>query len=183
MRKPMIAALSGAALMLAACGSDDSPANNVAEAAESDSAILEVLAGQSDLSAATDLLKSAGLEQTLNGVGSYTLFLPVNSAFESLPEDQRTSLSSEEGRPQAIALISQHISPGYVAQADMMRGLSVEGGTGQLATMGAQPLALRRQGDAVVIGTGEDGPRIVGDPVMARNGIVYRIDRVIPPAG
>jgi uncharacterized surface protein with fasciclin (FAS1) repeats len=26
-------------------------------------------------------------------------------------------------------------------------------------------------------------PRIVGDPVMARNGIVYRIDRVIPPAG
>ena len=35
----------------------------------------------------------------------------------------------------------------------------------------------------VVIGTGENGPRIVGDPVMARNGIVYRIDRVIPPAG
>jgi uncharacterized surface protein with fasciclin (FAS1) repeats len=182
MRKLMVAALGGAALTLAGCG-DDAPANNVAEAAQSDSNILAALGSQSDLSTATGLLKSAGLEQTLNGVGSYTLFLPVNDAFESLPEDQRTALSTEEGRPQAIALISQHISPGYVAREDMMRGLAAEGGTGQLATMGAQPLALRRQGDAVVIGTGENGPRIVGDPVMARNGIVYRIDRVIPPAG
>lgn len=182
MRKLMVAALGGAALTLAACG-DDAPANNVAEAAQSDSNILAALGSQSDLSTATGLLKSAGLEQTLNGVGSYTLFLPVNDAFESLPEDQRTALSTEEGRPQAIALISQHISPGYIAREDMMRGLAAEGGTGQLATMGAQPLALRRQGDAVVIGTGENGPRIVGDPVMARNGIVYRIDRVIPPAG
>lgn len=181
MRKLMVAALGGAALTLASCGSD-APANNVAEAAQSDTNIVEMLGRQSDLSTATGLLKSAGLEQTLNGVGSYTLFLPVNDAFESLPEDQRTALSAEEGRPQAIALISQHISPGYVAREDMMRGLAAEGGAGQLATMGAQPLALRRQGDAVVIGTGEDGPRIVGDPVMARNGIVYRIDRVIPPA-
>lgn len=181
MRKLVVAALGGAALTLASCG-NDAPANNVAEAAQSDTSIVEMLGGQSDLSTATGLLKSAGLEQTLNGVGSYTLFLPVNDAFESLPEDQRTALSAEEGRPQAIALIGQHISPGYVAREDMMRGLAAEGGAGQLATMGAQPLALRRQGDAVVIGTGEDGPRIVGDPVMARNGIVYRIDRVIPPA-
>lgn len=182
MRKLMVAVLGGAALTLTGCG-DDAPANNVAEAAQRDSNILAALGSQSDLSTATGLLKSAGLEQTLNGVGSYTLFLPVNDAFESLPEDQRTALSTEEGRPQAIALISQHISPGYVAREDMMRGLAAEGGTGQLATMGAQPLALRRQGDSVVIGTSEDGPRIVGEPVMARNGIVYRIDRVIPPAG
>lgn len=183
MRNIMLAALGSAIVMLGACSDDAAPANSVAEAARSDSNILSALGSQSDLSTATALLKSAGLEQTLNGVGSYTLFLPVNDAFDSLPEDQRTTLTAEAGRPQAIALISQHISPGYVARDDMLRGLAVEGGTGQLATMGAQPLALRRQGDAVVIGNGEGAPRIVGEPVMARNGIVYRIDRVIPPAG
>jgi uncharacterized surface protein with fasciclin (FAS1) repeats len=126
-------------------------------------------------------VKSAGLEQTLEGVGNYTLFAPTDAAFAKFPADQRKLLESKDGRPQLLALLRQHIATGYIAPADLNRGLARNAGSASLATMGGAPIRLHRSGGAVFIGPGDSGPRLVSTPIASRNGMIYPIDQVIPP--
>lgn len=143
----------------------------------------KALGNAGDLSATAGLVRVAGLEQAFNGVGSYTLFAPTNAAISALPESERKHLESAEGRPQLIALLRQHVVPGYVGKADLDKGLSRESAAIKLASVGSAPLTLRKQGDAIVLGEGADAPRLVGEPIAARNGVIYPIDRVLSPAG
>lgn len=143
--------------------------------------VLEALAGTSDLSTMAALVKSAGLEKALGGVGNYTLFAPTDAAFARLPEDQRKLLESKDGRPQLLALLRQHIVTGFIAQADLDKGLARSGGAASLATMGGAPIRLHRGKNGILLGPGDAGPRVVSEPVVSRNGVIYRIDQVIPP--
>lgn len=143
--------------------------------------ILQALGKASDLSTMTRFVKSAGLEKTLEGVGDYTLFAPTDAAFAKFPADQSKLLESKDGRPQLLALLRQHIATGYIAQADLTRGLARNAGAASLATMGGAPIRLHRSGTGIVLGTGDSGPRLVSAPIATRNGMIYRIDQVIPP--
>lgn len=143
--------------------------------------VLQALGGASDLTTMTTLVKSAGLEKALGGAGNYTLFAPTDAAFARLPEGQRKLLESADGRPQLLALLRQHIVTGYVAQADLEKGLARSGGAASLATMGGAPIRLHRQDKRILLGLGDVGPRVVSEPTVSRNGVIYRIDQVIPP--
>ena len=90
-------------------------------------------------------------------------------------------LENAQGRPQLIALLRQHIAPGYIMPADINRGLARKGSANQLATVGAAPISLRKDGGNLLLGNDAYAPRVVGDPLLATNGVVYRIDRVLPP--
>jgi len=81
---------------------------------------------------------------------------------------------------QLLALVSQHLSPGYVARADIDQGIERANGTVRLASLGGQPLTLTRSGDTIRLGSGDDAPKLVGEPIVARNGVIYPIDRVLP---
>lgn len=133
------------------------------------------------LSSTAALVRAAGLEHTFDGAGNYTLFAPTNAAIAALPESERTFLNSPEGRPQLIALLRQHAVSGYVGKADLDRGLSREGGTVTLASLGDAPLTLRKQGESIVLGHGTEASRLTGQPIPTRNGVIYPIDRVLPP--
>lgn len=143
--------------------------------------VFEALGGASDLSTMTKLVKSAGLETVIVGIGNYTLFAPTDAAFARLPEDQRKLLESPNARPQLLALLRQHIVTGYIAQADLEKGLARNAGAASLATMGGVPIRLHRRGTAIFVGSDEAGPRIISGPTAARNGVIYPIDQVIPP--
>jgi uncharacterized surface protein with fasciclin (FAS1) repeats len=143
--------------------------------------VLQALGKTSDLSTMAKLVKSAGLENALGGVGNYTLFAPTDAAFNRFPADQRKLLESKDGKPQLLALLRQHIATGYITQADLARGLSRNGGAASLATMGGAPIRLHRSGDAILLGPGDSGPRLVSQAIPSRNGLIYRIDGVIPP--
>lgn len=179
----MIAVIA-AGLALAGCDKDDSSnatTENVATAQAAAGSLTTELGRVGDLSTATRLVKAAGLDRTFDGVGTYTLFLPVDSAVANLPADRLKTLEAAAGRPQLIALLRAHIATGYVAPADLTDGLERAGGTAKLATVGGSPLTLRRQGDVTLVGDGDGAARVVGQPVVARNGMIYRIDKVIPP--
>jgi uncharacterized surface protein with fasciclin (FAS1) repeats len=186
MRQPLMATMliAAAALGLAACGkndaSPDAAASSAAAGATSGKDLFDTLGDASDLSESARLVKAAGLEKTFEGVGSYTLFAPTNAAIAALPEDTRKALESEEGKVQLLALVSQHLSPGYIGRADLEDGLTRAKGTVRLASLGGQPIALHREGDVIRLGEGADAPRLVGEPIIARNGVIYPIDRVLP---
>lgn len=184
MRGRMMVVTGAVGLALTACGKDNggnaSGGNIAAEQAAARSLATE-LNGAADLSTAARLVKVAGLDRTFDGVGTYTLFLPVDAAFAALPAERLTTLEAAQGRPQLIALLRAHAATGYVAPADLTEGLQRAGGTAKLASVGGGPLTLRRQGDVTMVGDGDDAARVVGQPIVARNGMIYRIDKVIPP--
>jgi len=142
----------------------------------------QALGKSSDLGTMAGFVKDAGLDQALGGIGNYTLFAPTDAAFNQITEDRRKQLAAKENRPRLLAMLRQHIATGYVTPADLTRGLAGNGGAATLATMAGAPIRLHRTGDAILLGQGDAGPRIVGAPITARNGVIYRIDKVIPPA-
>lgn len=183
LRHTIMGALTAAALLLAGCGKNDATPDakgNITAAEASSKDLFDALDDSSDLSESAKLVKAAGLEKTFEGVGSYTLFAPTNEAIKALPEAERKALESDEGKVQLVALVSQHMSPGYIAKADMEQGLERAKGTVRLASLGGQPLTLTREGEVIRLGSGADAPKLVGDPIVARNGVIYPIDRVLP---
>lgn len=176
-------ALAAIGLALTACDKNDAgnaAAGNSAAVATDDS-LADALGGAGDLGTAAKLVKTAGLDKAFDGVGAYTVFAPTDTALAALPEAQRKAFETADGRPQLISLLRAHIATGYVGRADLDKGLAEGNGAARLASVSGQPLMLRKQGDAVLVGEGDSAARIVGEPVLARNGVIYRIDRVIPP--
>lgn len=180
-RWTLIFALS--ALGLGACNKSDGASPAASEAGVDVAAsnpLAQTLGKVEDLSATAALLKTAGLDKTFGGVGSYTMFAPTNAAIAALPETERTALESEAGRAQLVALLSSHVSPGYMSRADLDAALARSGGSIDVATVGAAPIKLHKQGDDILLGDGEGAPRIAGKPIVATNGVIFPIDHVLP---
>lgn len=173
-----------AALGLGACDKNADASGSAVEAgataAAADSQLMQALDKADGLSATARLVRTAGLDQTFGGVGSYTMFAPTDAAIAALPEADRKALESPAGRVQLIALLSSHVSPGYIAQSDLDAALAQAGGSMNLASVGAAPIKLHKDGATVRLGVGEDAARIVGTPIVASNGVIYPIDRVLP---
>jgi uncharacterized surface protein with fasciclin (FAS1) repeats len=182
MKTALSACTAALALTLTGCGDSQKSAQNGAVAnsqeAENGFAKLEDTQG---LSTAARLLKSAELDRLLKGRGSYTIFAPSDEAFAALPDDQRKALEQEDGRPQLIALLRQHMTPGYLTAQDIAKAVDAAKGKTELASLGAAPIALRKQGNTILIGTSDGAAHIVGEPVALGNSIAYRIDRILPP--
>jgi uncharacterized surface protein with fasciclin (FAS1) repeats len=130
------------------------------------------------------MLQSAGLAETLSGVGPYTVFAPTEAAFAAIPDEARARLTSADQRERLIGVLSHHIVPGTVTAQDLTaaidRGTS---GRAELATVTGANLSLFREGDAILIGDGGGGrARITRADQIHTNGVVHSIDTVLMPS-
>lgn len=176
------------ALILASCNrqpqattAQKTSAEKAAAAVGTKDNLLEALAKTGDLATIAGYVRSAGLDDTFKGIGNYTLFAPTDAAFAQFPEDQRKLMTGKDGRPRLLAMLRQHIATGYIAEADLTRAMARNAGAASIATMGGAPIRMHRSGNTVILGSGDSGPRLVAEPVTARNGVIYRIDKVIAP--
>lgn len=175
-----------AALTLAACGGQDAGDNAAvtAEAGEAagDETIAEGLGG-ADESQFAKAAKDAGLDRTLAGPGPYTVLVPVNAAFEALPEGTLENLAKPEARAQLTELLTYHVLPGTILVEDIGKAIETGGGKATLATMGGGTLTATREGDRIVISDGSGGKATVTQSDDRRsNGVIHRIDAVLTPA-
>lgn len=178
MKHALTAAFAASILLLSACGSGNDGAGDKAESAPSGKGVT-ALEDAEGLSTSAEMIKRAGLDQLLKGPGSYTIFAPSDDAFRALSDDERKALESDEGRPQLVALLRQHMAPGYLGTDDIAKALA--NGSDQVASLGIAPIPLRKDGDSIRVGPGRDAPKISGQPVVLGNSIVHRIDGVMPP--
>ena len=187
--------LAAAATVLAGCGGGDGndqaaangaapgPQVNAAAAAASDRTVLDSLGGSQQHATLTNALKAAGLTETLSGPTAYTVFAPTDAAFEQLPGTTANDLLAPDAKGQLVALLTAHIVPGTVTVRDVAAAIERGGGTAEMATVGGSTLSFTREGEALVVASGDSRARIAGSEQLQANGVIHSIDAVLMPAG
>jgi uncharacterized surface protein with fasciclin (FAS1) repeats len=179
-------ALLAAALVLAlpGCSGENEESADTASAEVSDETLSAMVEDADGLSVVSDGLGDAGLMQVLDGAAAYTLFAPQDSAFEALGEPGE-ALREAEQRPVLVAVLRDHIVPGYLTPDDIRYAID-QAGDGKVAmkTMGGHTLTFTAEGDTVTV-TNEDGSsaRFAGAALRASNGVAIPVDGVLKKVG
>ena len=173
-RAPAVLGAVAGVVLLAACSDKESEQT----AAKPSSETLAALVSQADdLSVVSATLEDAGLAQVFDGVAAYTLLAPKDTAFAGLGEAGET-LRSVEQRPALVAVLRDHIVPGYLTPADIAKAIeNDDDGKVAMRTMGGHALTFASNGGTVTA-TGEDGTtvRFAGDAMLAGNGVAIPVD-------
>lgn len=190
-RRAIVAlAAASAVLLLPGCsGEQDVADSDVQTGAQvSDETLAAVVAGADGFSVASDALKDAGLAQVFDGTAVYTVFLPADSAFDKLGEPGK-ELRTPEQRPAMIAILRDHIVPGYLTPDDIAKAIELDADSSvEMKTMGDHTLTFTSDGDTIAV-AGEDGSkaRFAGAALPASNGVAIPLDGVLKevstPAG
>jgi len=185
--------MSLAAAALAGCqASDDgatngaAPANGSAEANNGGgraTATIAQTAGQTaELSQFAQAVQAAGLAETFGGSIPYTVFAPVNAAFEAVPAETRTRLMAAEGREQLTQLLTYHVVPGVITSQDLAAAMQRGQGRAVLATIAGPNLIVTREGDGLLVTDGAGGRARITQPDRRQsNGVIHQVDAVLMP--
>jgi uncharacterized surface protein with fasciclin (FAS1) repeats len=165
------------ALLLAACSGKDGDAGGETAAKPSDETLAAMVSQADDLSVVSATLKDTGLAQVFEGVAPYTLLAPRDAAFDGLG-DAGKALRSPEQRPAMVAVLRDHIVPGYLMPEDIAKAIAREGnGKVTMRTMSGHTLTFTGK-EGAITATGEDGAsaRFAGDALLAGNGVAIPLD-------
>ena len=132
--------------------------------------VADTIANTPGLSTLNGLVASAGLADTLKGVGPFTVFAPSNEAFKAVPARTMEALAKDPAALQNV--LTFHVVAAKTMAADVKNG--------KVKSVNGAELDLARAGEFVTIG---EGAIVTQADIVATNGVVHIIDTVlIPPA-
>jgi uncharacterized surface protein with fasciclin (FAS1) repeats len=138
--------------------------------AEATPSIAGIGAPPPQFSTLLSLVKKAGLAGTLSQPGAYTVFAPTNAAFAKVPKATLNALAKNPAQLKRVLLY--HVVAGKVTAAKVVKLRSAK-------TLAGPAVQIRVMGKTVRINTA----RVTKADVMASNGVVHVLDRVLlPPA-
>lgn len=132
--------------------------------------IVGIAAGSQDFSTLVAAVKAAGLVETLQGDGPFTVFAPTNAAFAKIPAATLEDLLKPENKSKLQSILTYHVVPGKVMAKDvtgLKSAKTVEGGKIKISTK-----------DGVVK---IDDATVTATDLVALNGVIHVIDTVIMP--
>ena len=138
----------------------------LANGAEMD--IVDIAIADGNFTTLVAAVEAAGLVETLQGDGPFTVFAPTDDAFAALPEGTVEALLDDTDALSAI--LTYHVVPGAVMSTDLEDGMMSETVNGQSVTIGVGE-------DGVTV----DGANVVLADIEASNGVIHVIDAVILP--
>jgi uncharacterized surface protein with fasciclin (FAS1) repeats len=130
--------------------------------------IVDVASASDDFSTLVAALSAAGLVETLQGPGPFTVFAPTNEAFAALPAGVLDKLLLPENKDALTKILTYHVLSGQVMAADVTDG--------EAATVEGQTVALSTA-DGVTV----NGAKVITADVVTSNGVIHAIDAVILP--
>lgn len=158
-------------------------AATAAAAATASKTIVENASALPDLSTLVAAVKAAGLVDTLNSAGPFTVFAPTNSAFSALPAGTVDTLLKPENKAQLTGVLTYHVVSGKVMAADLIRQIKAGGGKAMLTTVQGAQLTASLAGDKVIVTDAAGGSATVSTAdVKQSNGVVHVIDKVLLPS-
>ena len=127
-------------------------------------------------------VQAAGLVETLQGDGPFTVFAPTNEAFEALPAGTVENLLKPENKEMLVKVLTAHVLPANATSKAAMQMITDDGGEHNVTTVSGDALTLRMDGDKLVILDELGGTATVTTAdVMQSNGVVHVIDKVLLP--
>ena len=128
-------------------------------------------------------VKAAGLVETLQGDGPFTVFAPVNDAFENLPEGTVTTLLKPENKKALTGVLTYHVVSGNYDFKALSSQIKKGKGKATLKTVSGGALTFTMNGPRNITVTDESGntANIVTYDVYQSNGVIQSIDAVLLP--
>src|SRR5580658_4155736 len=90
-------------------------------------------------------VKAAGLVETLQGPGPFTVFAPTNAAFAKLPAGTVDTLLKSENKPTLVKVLTYHVVPGRMTAVNLMKAVKDGGGWVKLKTVAGEELIIKQE--------------------------------------
>jgi uncharacterized surface protein with fasciclin (FAS1) repeats len=164
--------------LLAGCGSDSADVVEtqapMTEAPTSEAPadelqdIVTIASGNEDFSTLVAAVGAAGLVETLQGEGPFTVFAPTNAAFAALPAGLVDKLLLPENKDLLVKILTYHVVGAKLISAEVMAG--------EVPSVEGQNITVTTEGGVKV-----NGANVVAVDIEASNGVIHVIDAVILP--
>jgi uncharacterized surface protein with fasciclin (FAS1) repeats len=144
--------------------------------------IVENAVNSSDHTTLVAAVKAAGLVDTLEGPGPFTVFAPTNEAFNKLPAGTVDTLLKPENKDQLVKILTYHVVAGRLTTKDLRRQIRMGGGKAVLKTISGGSLTATMRGGKIVL-TDEKGGHatITIADVFQSNGVIQVVNSVLLP--
>jgi len=146
--------------------------------------IVENAVNSKDHTTLVAAVKAAGLVDTLEGAGPYTVFAPTNEAFSKLPAGTVQNLVQPENKPTLTKILTYHVVPGRYSAQDLMRKVKEGGGQAMLKTAQGETLTILpgKGGKSLYVEDSKGNEaRITISNVMQSNGVIHVVNKVLMP--
>ena len=144
--------------------------------------IIENAVNSKDHTTLVAAVKSAGLVETLQGKGPYTVFAPTNAAFDKLPKGTVETLLKPENLKTLQTILTYHVIAGKMNSSDIAKAIKAGNGKATLKTVSGGILTAWMKGKDLYL-TDENGnsSKVTIADVNQSNGIIHVVDTVVTP--
>lgn len=131
--------------------------------------IVAVASGAGIFNTLVAAVKAAGLVETLQSPGPFTVFAPTDEAFSKLPKGTVEDLLKPENKDKLVAILTYHVLAGKVMAAAVK--------TMKAKTVNGKELDVKVAGGVVTV----NNAKVIKTDVAASNGVIHVIDTVVLP--
>jgi uncharacterized surface protein with fasciclin (FAS1) repeats len=128
-------------------------------------------------------VKAAGLVDTLEGAGPFTVFAPTNAAFAKLPAGTVDTLLKPENKATLTKVLTYHVVPGRMTAVSLMKAIKDGEGEARLKTVAGDTISVKQAGPGKLTITDAKGDvaNVTIADVLQSNGVIHVIDTVLLP--
>ncbi len=144
--------------------------------------IVENAVNSKDHTTLVAAVKAAGLVDTLEGTGPFTVFAPTNEAFAALPEGTVDTLLKPENKGTLTKILTYHVVAGRMSTGDLKKKIKQGGGKAALTTVQGGTLTVTMQDGKYVVTDEKGGTATITIPnVYQSNGAIQVVNAVLMP--
>jgi len=181
MNRKIAAAFAVMALAIAAVAAMNNPVVGGQEMYPTKN-IVENAVNSADHTTLVAAVKAAGLVETLEGPGPFTVFAPTNEAFAKLPSGTVDTLLKPENKATLTKVLTYHVVAGRLSAHDLMKMIKEGKGTAELTTVEGGKLWVMQSGKSIMLKDEKGGTATVTIAnVFQSNGVIHVIDSVVMP--
>lgn len=138
--------------------------------------IVDIAAADDRFSTLVAAVGAAGLAETLSGPGPFTVYAPLNDAFDALPAGTVTTLLQPENKDQLTNVLLYHVDDRELQASDFAAGSNY-----YKPVLASERLCITSHGGvSITDGTGDTANVVVAN-IQASNGVIHVIDKVLLP--
>jgi uncharacterized surface protein with fasciclin (FAS1) repeats len=144
--------------------------------------IVENAVNSKDHTTLVAAVKAAGLVETLESAGPFTVFAPTNEAFDKLPKGTVETLVKPENKASLTKILTYHVIAGRLSAADLMAKVKEGGGKAELKTVEGGALWVMQKGEKLYLVDEKGGKSwITIADVFQSNGVIHVVNTVLMP--